>query len=478
MILLISLSHAQLLNDEDDLCAEILQRSVECREGEQIDVLAAVVDGISVPRNVDLRDAGYPLESDDAGSFEGVSVLISETEKVAPRSWCTSKSLSKDMSGTSPKPCTISFQFPSRSPEGVFNSSSGTRNGMPMMVKMPLANTLFQNGQTSTMFAQRWVRGKTVGSKAQMHRIKNIHLSEQVLQMTDFVAPNEPAVDYKLDTRLVAITSPRVIAASCGNIIRELYLDDPTSRRTMPASTELEEEVQRWIRMDQAVNSQVHIWALVTPPQAEIGQASANCSDLHRSLGCGSRLHRVLSGGGGWGMKRGLLALDPESDFSGSNAELPREDKTDDETIVEDGQANFDGLVTPGDKVSFYIYDSRNPMISGSKQPFGTGLWHLQSPSSLVLGIIPSSTDAMPATSGDESHAGSTVYTYVQGHFGMLSEQGVVLRVAVDHGQEKVPPKAKQIDGPVQTKIDAPFTQLSWANECFEGIQSASSHDT
>jgi hypothetical protein len=105
-----------------------------------------------------------------------------------------------------------------------------------------------------------------------------------------------------------------------GNILRQISKSsDPISNETIPASSELEKDLPRYIKEHNIMDQRVSVWALVENKDITAADNNLPTQDyLIQSLGRGGKLHRVVSGGGGWGKKAGLLSLDPEIGFSGS----------------------------------------------------------------------------------------------------------------------------------------------------------------
>lgn len=105
-----------------------------------------------------------------------------------------------------------------------------------------------------------------------------------------------------------------------GNILRQVAKStDPTSVDPMPASSELEKELPRYIEENNILDQRVSVWALVEKPDLVIAENGSDSQDrVAQSLRQGGKLHRVVSGGGGWGKKQGLLSLDPEVSFPGT----------------------------------------------------------------------------------------------------------------------------------------------------------------
>lgn len=131
------------------------------------------------------------------------------------------------------------------------------------------------------------------------------------------------------------------------------------------------------------------------------------------------------------GRKAGLLALDPDSDYVSRQRGFQSSFGDDQDAKVEKFQA-LGEVVKPGDMVTFYVF---NPSLTP-----GSAIGSLpdsadsksSAPLSLMFGSLPSTIDAMPNTTdtGENASTQSSCVT-IRNHFGMLSEQGMSLKVGV-----------------------------------------------
>ena len=460
VVLLVSKSHAHLLNDGEDFCACLLAHSVDALAGHQIDLLAAVVDGVSFPQGSVGQGEGDLPNLDRSRSFEGISVLVSRTEEIAPRLWSTSRILNHQRPSNMQQHSTLAFEFQYRiSDIKSMAHSQDTQLQTSRVVKMPLANTLFQNGHTSTLYAQRWVMRMASEYKPEMLRTKHVRLSQEVLQMAELTKACDQMDFYNLETKLVPITPPRSVDASFGNIVRRLRVEDLNGTQiSVPASTELEARISQWVQTRHHSNPQVQVWALVTPRLNSLDSARLEPHDLQASLENGSRLHKVLSGGGGWGTKKGLLALDPDSDYDATCDNPPQNRAVDVETVGKDERQAFHEIAEPGDIVTFYVYDAELPKpLSKRPWPSQQNRWDVRSNPSVVLGTAIPSIDA----NTKDSDMAEVDYIFAMHHFGMVSEQGMALNIASLRGRQIPSLSAEQVSTSVQTKLDAPCTRFS-----------------
>ncbi|CAG7994090.1 unnamed protein product [Penicillium salamii] len=178
-------------------------------------------------------------------------------------------------------------------------------------IGLRLANTIFVNGKDTTIFGSRWLWDNN----------SNEFVLDKAIDFTScMVTATAETVGATLELPLHQVTERRRVITSMGNILRQLAKStDATSTEPIPASTDLEKELPRYIKEHNITDHRVSVWALVEKPELVVADSSSSTHDrLVQSLKQGGKLHRVMSGGGGWGKKQGLLSLDPEVSFSGT----------------------------------------------------------------------------------------------------------------------------------------------------------------
>jgi hypothetical protein len=175
-----------------------------------------------------------------------------------------------------------------------------------------------------------------------------------------------------------------------------------------------------------------------------------------RALARGARLHRVLSGGGGWGQKAGLISLDPVP----VRDELPI--RMEDATSSFDGPGDFSSVLTPvvedGDAIQFFI----SPAPPGQAKEHA-GLETLKAlPTKDTLGweigTVPSTIDAIPGASWQHAESTAKHIAVFQNCFGALAEGGLTLT-----RRRMNSPSAPLLTFMTST-IDVPYTRL-WSVE-------------
>ncbi|RYP56692.1 hypothetical protein DL769_009882 [Monosporascus sp. CRB-8-3] len=173
----------------------------------------------------------------------------------------------------------------------------------------------------------------------------------------------------------------------------------------------------------------IGVWAWVIPPhvveaerlsdlkvfransshsEAELATESAEVFSRLTSSGC--RLHKILSGGGGWGLKQGLLSLDPETSYT-----QPEQDDIEMfiKAFQERNSSNpSEGLVIPGSYVLFCTepYLTEENMRSRRITP------------TISLSVAPNKDEGVALRDGTEE------VEIVDDHFGAASTAGLFLR--------------------------------------------------
>ncbi|EGX92227.1 hypothetical protein CCM_06388 [Cordyceps militaris CM01] len=373
-------------------------------------VLGAIVDSIAPP----------------LGSYHttpGISVLRGHLDHMLPHLW-------------QPEP--------PRSPEDKEAVSALSFSlGVPK-VTLPLARTTFQNNRASTLLASTFdLSGDGSRMERQMERY-----AQEVL-VSDSELPRKMG-DLGLWAPLVPVTPPRLVAASFGNIVRGVEIDG----QTIPASTELEDAVNAFYgkRGSSAMNTgPAGIWALITPKSGSADAAaswlngsptplSVDTSEssmqelaaktaiyLHCSHQRGAKLLQVLSGGGGWGAKKGLLSLDPQRTHFSLSEE---------EEMHRFAQSMSESTFAPtGCTVQFLMALDDVPAMP------------VYLPPSIVFGV--------PGTHQELSTRPET--PFMGGHFGALSSKGIFV---------EAPSERDDAEFPDERKLSVPNSRLFMA----EGI--------
>ncbi|KAI9717642.1 MAG: hypothetical protein M1812_004587 [Candelaria pacifica] len=335
--------------------------------------------------------------------------------------------------------------------------------------EVPLANTIFHNGQTSTMYISRWAKE----SQGILVRTRKAKIQNQLVRCPFNIdlRPNGPGrKSYSMP--LAPLTLPRQVAAAVGNIIRRLHLTDHTSE-TVPASEELEHQIEQLSKSTELGDQRVAVWALVTPRGRWSSEPTLFGATLHTMIEQGSRLHRVLSGGGGWGQKQGLLSLDPDSTYHADGT--PDAQFSGNEESFGQGQREPLGeVVNPGDLVQFFHlltnlnrFSKEDAQTTGEKaNKDGYAYESAQSATTAIeFGTIPSTIDNIPGPTLPEAELRkSDDVEVVMNHFGALSEQGVSMSIGTSHKNTSEWRGAQRVGQVVQTKVDVPYSKFNYTS--------------
>ncbi|KAI9764221.1 MAG: hypothetical protein M1840_008611 [Geoglossum simile] len=461
VVFLLTPSLAHLLNEGHCFLHDAVSRLFPVAD--TIKTVVAVVDRLPKGQNSTGQDVGG----------EGLSVLVMVSDPKSQSAYHQQSAIEAESAGPGPDPGTeegkhISFFIPAKLdlPQPLTTYHHFQR------AIVPLANTIFQNGQRSTLLLSHWSRAR---NSQELRCIPLLGIKgSNIFLPRDF---NEWR--FVSHIPLISVTVPRRIAASFGNIIRQISLDpiqtlegegtDIPFTTVVPASQELESAVQAYFERQSLEPHKVTIWALVTPQEhisrEYLGVYEDNTARnehwllsekphrLGRPIQMKFRdcLHRVLSGGGGWGKKQGLLALDPEiscRERGGRPSEL--------ETGEEHGrQVALSEIAKPGDFVQFFIqHPMPNPMQDGSDVRFPQ--------SAIVFGSVPSSIDEIPDEDFNPPPQCQGQLEVIKDQFGALSEHGIVHQ-RVSSAISKCDgrgPQLRQPDFIEQTKIDVPYSKF------------------
>ncbi|KAI1328369.1 hypothetical protein F5Y16DRAFT_159971 [Xylariaceae sp. FL0255] len=419
-ILLVSKEFTNWLEDESFLQSfvEILAKQ---NRPQSIDLLSGVVDGIS-------SLSGRP-------SSPGLTILCGENERLLPQLWEQNFTASEASITHSPPCITFSGNTPDLNTEHV-------------EVSLPLADTTFQNGNPSTLVASSWKISPNGSSS----------LCKKAAKITQRIDVRNIEGDCSSNTTipLLALTPPRKIIASLGNIIRQVEIDGVAT----PASRELEIIIPRLLQKREKKNPGVTaesmpVWCWVIPPEImaalkskfeDLQIFSAVSFDrekmileLSRSLfstllASGCRLHRITSGGGGWGLKKSLLSIDPETSFTKADPE------DEFEMFVKsfedrDSASPRNGLATPGSFLLFCTESKHRMTFKSRRRTSSVGV---------ALKADPSEEDLN--------------WRFYPNHFGVVSERGMAIKSI---STPKWVLGKGWFEGGIATKVDVPGARWS-----------------
>ncbi|KAL9612952.1 MAG: hypothetical protein Q9167_002481 [Letrouitia subvulpina] len=449
LLLLVTPAHISLLDEDNSFVSNILKKTVNLHSPfSQVDVIAAVVDCISFPPVLNFS-GGQLQDYSQINNWrigDGVSACILDSKTAAPDLWPNTTGILGPETKVVQKPNTISLIFQSDESKNVFSATSQI---ISTQVQLPLANTLFLNGLNSTLHAQKWTVDRS-SPDVVVKLSKRTQLQACSVSFAGFGPTFIPRNAHSY-VDLKALTPQRTVAAAMGNIVRRLDLST-NGNDTSPASKELEDALNEYLHSCTSREDYRGVWALVTPKEKRQGLVTDDFNILFRK---GSRLHKVLSGGGGWGMKQGLLALDPDSGF------LPQEqlltEHQNDHNVSTGTFQHIENIVRPGDAVRFWV----NTEAEGGKPTKHSSLntsIDIQKPQSVTLGTVPlSAIETSNRDTRGPHEAGSGRCVTIRNHFGMLSENGMSMKMSTST-DSRYPTE----DLICSTKLDAPNTRLSF----------------
>ncbi|KAL1982229.1 hypothetical protein VTN96DRAFT_1598 [Rasamsonia emersonii] len=399
--------------------------------------IAAVIDKIPVPQNRSgytekiIRDKGSAL----LGS-EGLSLLLARGSDVR----VNAAESTRVRGPASQEPA---FIFSTRSLNASLNDDDSGRASYE--VGLRLANTVFVNGKDRTLLGMRW----DYDPASERYSLSQCY----DLAICD-VTSSAAMARSSLNIPLHPVTQRRKVVSSMGNILSQLSKSlDGDVNVAMPASSELEKELPRYVKEHGITDQRISAWALVEPSETSSRIESTTEGRLERLIQDGSRIHRVVSGGGGWGKRQGLLSLDPEVTFRGKaaskhgiaidqffegpNGSAPSEALPDLSEILsaslEKDIASLPQLAKPGDYIQFFVsselHSRKDEVTKGQTSESALLCNFVVAASSEASQMIPGSID--PET----ERSSSKDLVFLTNYFGALSEKAITYSQAVSNVQ-------------------------------------------
>ena len=452
VILLITPAHLNLLLKNNLFIRDVLKTTIAsyAREIDPVNVVVAVVDGIPGPSQTVTSNAAIAVNENDAAiachsipnvgrGHQGISVAVLRLPPGTKSIWSEAKpdpALEHRMMSSQQR-STLNFSIPPSVHALEHPEAQGFQAIAPRLFQLPVANTIFQNGKSSTILTQQWAisRAKTSAVDLDFHLVKRGDLQGCNIDLSGLFVSHRNSPSFSLYSQLAPITPSRIVTAAMGNIIRRLEIEGTKPVKEVPASQELEAAISAGNREGRLPSQPLGIWALVRPtsPPAPISPTWGGDEQqrIQRAVLSGCRLHKVLSGGGGWGDKQGLLALDPDAEYAPLRHGFGFFHSKD-ECIGAEKQQTFGGVVKPGDQVEFYVCrepeaDSQNRILPSSSKGISEG--DLKPPS-ISFGSLPSTADEMQSIPSEDLNEPSSSARILDAHFGMLSESGMSMKVS------------------------------------------------
>ncbi len=378
----------------------------------------------------------------DETECEGVSILFAREENIQGKA-----SAQRRIRSTETEEPTLLFAFRKE----VRGSSV-----MPQPVQeigLRLANTIFLNGKENTLLGTHWAYDS---SSMKLELEKSADLSTCSVTLTP------TSIHNSLKLPLHPVGQRRKVITSMGNILRQIAKHaDGKSDDPMPASSELEKELPRYIAENNIADQRVSVWALIeTPAESPYTKSKHSQSSLARAIQMGAKLHRVMSGGGGWGKKQGLLSLDPEMSFERSSNEgmkplsevlsLENRSSAYGETSPPEPPMSMQDLSTlsqaaePGDYVQFFVSVEESGPLEESNS-----ICEPSEPSLTCCFGILSDADSFPGHTAEHKNL-----TAMPNYFGALSEKAMTYLHPVDESGPSGMLESR-------TKIDVPGSRVT-----------------
>ncbi|KAI9043720.1 uncharacterized protein KD926_003071 [Aspergillus affinis] len=349
---------------------------------------------------------------EDIEEYEGISVMLSRAENIQGK-----VAAPRRLRATDAPEAALVFSVQTNTPH-----AAGEALRQPIHeVGLRLANTIFLNGKENTLFGTRWAYDASSSS---------FSLGQTVDLSRCLITSNTESISSSLGLPLYPVGRRRKVVTSMGNILRQITKHaDGQSMEPMPASAELEKELPCYIEEHNILDQRVSVWALIESPDKD--GADRTPDDLTKAIQAGGKLHHVMSGGGGWGKKQGLLSLDPEISFLvpsddgepvGMNGlfspqaggSLPDRLPSLDQRVIIDDLSSLSQVARAGDYIQFFVSILPEHDQSGSLAPEETPSYH--------FGVVTDSESPLPP-SNTASEQKNLIH--VPNRFGALSEKAV-----------------------------------------------------
>ncbi|KAF2199479.1 hypothetical protein GQ43DRAFT_482441 [Delitschia confertaspora ATCC 74209] len=448
LVFLLTPSFARWLSDDHTFLQKAVDRVLTHHRRTHIAAIAAVVD--KLPARYQKSELSQKAEYEAEG--------IAYTFLAKPISNLRSSESALNGNG-------ISFHH-TFSPRGL-EQDLGRQYHYSNILRLPLANTIFQTGSPSTMVHSIWLKGN-LSNKAKLNEWNS--LSHCGLQIHESARGSKKT--YGLDVPLIPLSFPRIVEAGMGNIVRKIVGENKTS---ITASAELEEIIPRYFKSRGEPARAISVWALVIPENVLDSVINGTRSMLpgkdtkswealwkenspqrqsfiSSAIAEGARLHRVLSGGGGWGKKAGLLALDPEMTYDEDILAFPS--VYGDSTAISPGEfGSAHEFVRPGDSIQFFTLSSPSDFLEST---ITTAPGSTSRGCDWEFGTVPSTIDSIQSVSSPLSESESSDLTVLPNRFGALTEGALTM---VKRRQDVSNPE-NSWETVNATKIDVPHTRF------------------
>lgn len=457
--MLVSKGLSHWLNAGNDFLSDLLRKLLKhhiASHISQINLILAVVDRIPAPSTStgdgETLKAVSPVQ--DIGS-EGLAYQVEDGQQL----------LQPDDVTAIPAHNSIRDRNrPFEGPPGAiqFRFVDPQQNAVPTSLDVALANTIFSTATRRILRRSTWTLPLRQSHSRDLETAAVKLLSGKISKLT----PPSPDRRYRvpdlalgLDIPLTPLTPRRIISDCMGNVIRGI------KDAKAGASKELEDAVTQYFEDKGESPTTAAVWAVIVPQHlldsiySPMKRVDVSGEDNHKNsfeqtpvmaIWRGATLRKVISGGGGWGDKAGLLSLDHDTGVSPSSSRSNNNNMELDLDVPDfadlfSQKRLIDDIAKPGDSIQFFIAPE-NKDVSRSTA-MDDNVRELPRLTTLDFGVIPIATEAVEANpSTSVRDEGGKMTEVFPGHFGALSEVGLGLR--------------RQISGFHNTKIDVPFSRF------------------
>lgn len=307
-------------------------------------------------------------------------------------------------------------------------------------VGLRLANTIFVNGKDRTLIGMKWNFDER-SRRYVLDKYRDLGVCS--------VGLSQSARQCSINIPLIPVTPLRRVVSSMGNILRQVSKSLESTSDAQPASADLERELPRYVSSLGMPHQRVSVWALIQPAESALPVQEWSAKQLEEAVSRGARLHRVMSGGGGWGKKQGLLSLDPEiffRDGKHANTEVTVERVFDTgknatdvdpsaevaeilDLSLEESIASLTQITKEGDYVQFFVE------IPPTKKAVSESLVETQSQALSAAFAVAAPSDISPGAvdgAGEDARNPEGILTVLPNHFGGLSETAITYRLKSD----------------------------------------------
>lgn len=442
-----------------------------------VETVTAVVDRLPAVTSVGYSDVSEEQEDGQ----EGLAYLLTPQTQLDPGNLETQHVVDDELiPPLRGKPGNLTFTLLGRNIRRLHGTTE--LHTLTQVLELPLSQTIFSTSRVSTLIKTTYAQD-----------------SEQRLQMQTQQEPKSFNLNLprrpegylrRIHLPLHPLTPPRQVKYSMGNILRQLWHD----ATPQPASQELEKAVTSYFDALGMDAQAVTVWALIMPQACMEAPATTSVKQLLNMKAVeikklwlsirdwpkfsnpavqtwidggimdlipqGAKLCRVLSGGGGWGKKAGLLSLDPDNSYGSAeqgNIRPNFQHGAEVERLDEDTPSAFGQIAEAGDHVMFFLapaglkVSKRDDASAMAIERESWGANQIDDPQAFVFVALPSSIDSVPAASTSST---KPTITHTPSVFGMLSEGGMALRTSVEQSSDA----ASSIS--TWTKLDVPFAKF------------------